>query len=309
MIVTVMLNPSVDKLYIVDKLKKGRVMRMRQVKNTAGGKGMNVSRALAIAGEQVCATGFVGGINGRLFETLIEQPCIKKCFTYVEAETRCCVNVWDENENTSTEFLEPGDMIYQKEIDCFQMDFERAVKECDCVCISGSLPKGVDARLYVWMIEHCKERQIPVVVDTSGDALVKSVEARPTMIKPNMDEISCMVGKRITTQEECVSAAQLLQKQGIGYVLVSMGEKGVIAVCDAGTFYARPPKVDIVNTVGCGDSMIAGFAWSMVRGYKMEDMLRRAVAVATASAMERGTASFKVEKMHRILSQVIVQKL
>ena len=119
MILTVTLNSSVDKLYIVDEMQPFAVTRVQQVVNTAGGKGMNVSRVAALAGERVAAMGFVGGHNGELFRSLIREPGIRPAFTQVQEETRCCVNVRDRATNHSTEFLEPGRPVSEAEAEQF----------------------------------------------------------------------------------------------------------------------------------------------------------------------------------------------
>ena len=307
MILTVTMNPSIDKLYMVEKNDLGTVMRVQQVVNTAGGKGLNVSRVASLLGEKVTATGIVGGHIGGYFESLISGfDC---AFTHAASETRTCINVWDSAAGTSTEYLEPGAPVTEKEAEQFFADFQRELRQADVVTISGSLPKGVPQDSYERLIHFCREAGKTVLLDTSGENLRRGVKALPDFVKPNTDELAQLLGHPVQGMEEAIAAAKSLHEQGIRWVAVSLGADGAVLVCDEGVFHGKPPKITPKNTVGCGDSMVAGFAVGMARSMTPQDALRLAVAVSAANALTMSTGSYNDEDFQRLLPQVEIKTI
>lgn len=306
MITTITLNIAIDKAYVVDELIKGEVMRVKTCSNTAGGKGLNVAKVIKLCKEEVAASGFVGGHNGAYVEELLGACDVKSRFVHTKGETRSCINVLAA-DGSSTEFLEPGEPVTEKDVDCFMEEFEKIVKDSDVITISGSVPAGVKTDQYARLIEKVKAAGKKVILDTSGELLKEGVKALPTMIKPNDDEIEMLLGVHASNKEEIISGAVRLHKMGIPYVVVSLGSEGAILVCKEGVYHGKPPVLDVVNTVGCGDSMTAAFAVGMARGYSVEDMLRYAVAVSAANALTIQTGSFREEDLEAILPSVEVQ--
>lgn len=309
MILTVTLNSSVDKLYVVEEIRPFAVTRVKQVVNTSGGKGMNVSRVAALAGEQVTAMGFVGGHNGELFRSLIREPGIRPAFTQVQEETRCCVNVRDQATNHSTEFLEPGRPVSEAEAGQFLQQFSQELSGADVVILSGSMPAGLPTDFYGRLVKLASEQDKPVIVDTSGAALEAVLPFGPSLIKPNGDEVCQLLGRKALEKAELAQAAQELRARGIGSVAVSLGKDGVVYACDEGVYHGITPDIPVVNTVGCGDSMVAGFAVAMARRYSVKETLRLAVAISTANALTAETGSFRQEDLERLLPQIKIQKL
>jgi tagatose 6-phosphate kinase len=309
MITTVTLNASVDKLYLVEKNIPGTVMRVREVCNTAGGKGLNVSKVAALAGESVTATGFLGGFNGRYVARMLETAGIVPRFAETGAETRSCVNIRDMSTGTHTEYLEPGAEVTERDIDGFLKLFREALPESDVVTISGSAPKGVPASFYGDLVKLARNAGKPVVVDASGAMLAEAVKAKPTLIKPNVDEIAQLLGSAPESQDEIVEAAERLHGEGIGYVAVSLGKRGSILACGEGVFKGETPDIPVVNTVGSGDSMVAGFAISIRRGCGAAEMLKLATAIATANALEIQTGHISPKNVERLLNEINVVKL
>lgn len=288
MITTVTLNVAVDKLYLVEQFETGEVTRVKECNATAGGKGLNVARVASILGEKVLATGFVGGHSGQYVEEMLQRDGIPSDFIHVDGESRTCINIIDQN-GKSTELLEPGVTVSQEDKDHFRTKFQQMICGSNVVVLSGSTPLGCSTEFYAELIQLAKENGKQVILDTSGDNLIKGIQACPTMIKPNKDEIKALLGIDINSQEDAISAAKTLHNQGIRYVVVSLGKNGAILVCDEGTFQGTPPDVEVVNTVGCGDSMVAAFAVSLVRGYAVESALQFALAVSSANAMCKQT--------------------
>ena len=309
MILTVTLNTSIDKLYLMDSIHPETVMRVKEVHNTAGGKGLNVSRVAAKLQEPVTAMGFVGGFNGQYLESLISSPLVRCAFTHVQGETRSCINCWDLSNGRSTEYLEPGQPVTQEDIDRFLTDFSARLPEADVVTISGSVPRGVPEDFYCELIRRSRAAGIPVLVDTSGSRLIASVKEKPLFIKPNEDEIAQLTGHSVSGREEAVKALTGLHRDGIPYVVLSMGEEGALLSCDRGVFHGKPPRITPRNTVGCGDSMVAGFAVGFARRLPIEETFRMALAVSAANALSLFTGDFDPADYDRLYPEVLIEKL
>ncbi len=309
MILTVTLNAAIDKRYVVESFRPNSVNRVKECRYSAGGKGLNVSRAAAIAGEEVTATGFAGGYAGAYIVEALEGQKIKSDFVSIKGESRSCINIFDEVNHTQTEFLEPGVYVTEHDIEEMLKKYMELVAGCSVVVISGSVPKGVDSSLYHGMIQIARQHKKKVILDTSGSLLEESILAKPTMIKPNLDEIRALSGKDITSTEEIIEAAVKLHQEGIEVVAVSCGAQGSVIVCDEGVYQAVVPKIEAVNTVGCGDSMIAGFAVGFSRNMTMTDTIKLASAISAANAMRMETGFFLMKDMEMLLPQMKVIKL
>ena len=309
MILTVTLNAAIDKRYVVEEVRTGEVNRVKECVYTPGGKGLNVSKPAAIYGAEVTATGFVGGHAGHYIEDALEPFGIKSAFYHMEAESRSCINIWDEKNQLQTEFLEPGFTVTEADFERFLEHFRGLAADADVVTISGSVPKGLDGTAYQRMVKLVREAGKPVILDTSGKLLEQGIEAAPTMIKPNLDEIRMLTGKDCTDPEEIIEAAKVLHGRGIRIVTVSLGGDGAVVVSDEGAYRARVPRIHAVNTVGCGDSMTAGFALGLSEGLSIKETLRKASAVSAAAAMREETGFFVKEDMERLLPQIEIIEL
>ena len=309
MILTVTLNAAIDKRYVVDGYQVGEVNRVRECAYVPGGKGLNVSKPASIYGAKVIATGFVGGHAGNYIEDALKPFGIESAFYHVEAESRSCINIWDTVNHVQTEFLEPGFTLTEEDFRGFEAKYRELVKEADVVAMSGSVPKGLDGSAYQRLVKIAKEAGKPVILDTSGRLLEMGIEACPTMIKPNIDEILMLTGKSCSDFWDIVEAAKAIHQKGVDIVAVSLGAEGSVVVCEEGIFRARVPKIDAVNTVGCGDSMIAGFAIGLSEQLPMQDILRKASAISAASAMREETGFFVKEDMEALLPKIEIESL
>lgn len=309
MILTVTLNAAIDKRYVVDGFQVGEVNRVRECAYTPGGKGLNVSKPAAIAGARVVATGFVGGHAGHYIEDSLKPFGIESAFYHLEAESRSCINIWDAVNHVQTEFLEPGFTVTEADFKGFLEKFRVLAEGAAVVAMSGSVPKGLDGSAYQRLVAICRELGKKVILDTSGALLSMGIEAKPTMIKPNLDEIRMLAGKRCDHLEDMLNAAREIHEKGVEVVAVSLGGDGSFVVSNEGSFRAKVPKIDAVNTVGCGDSMIAGFALGFSEGLSIEETLRKASAISAAAALREETGFFVKEDMERILPEVEITRL
>lgn len=309
MILTVTLNAAIDKRYVIAKFQTGEVNRVKECVYTAGGKGLNAAKAAAIAGGEVVVTGFVGGYAGRYIEAALQPFGIKHAFYHLEAESRSCINIWDEGQKVQTECLEPGFAVTESEFESFLEKFRELADSAEVVVLSGSVPRGLDAGVYQRLVKICREKGKKVLLDSSGPLLEQGIKAHPTMIKPNLDELRMLTGKPCEQVEEMLAAAKEIHERGIAIVVLSMGGDGAFMVCDQGVFKAQVPKIAAVNTVGCGDTMIAGFALGLSEGLSMAGVLRKASAISAAAALNEETGVFVKADMERILPAVQIIRL
>lgn len=308
MILTVTLNTSIDKAYVVENFKTGDVARVKQAAYTAGGKGINVARVIAVLGEEVMATGFIGGFSGGFVEHELSKKKIPHEFVRIEGETRSCVNVIDEATRVHTELLEPGPFLTSQDVERFITLYEILLQRAGVITMSGSAPRGVDIDIYKTLIEMARNHGKEVILDTSGCYLKEGIKAFPTMIKPNMSEAESILGRKISGIEDAARAVRELADSGARYAAVSMGKNGaVLAEGKSGRVcWVKPPEITPVNIVGCGDAMVAGFAVALSKGYDIETMLRLAVATSAASALVPETGGCRKGDVEEIYKKILI---
>lgn len=310
MIATVTLNASIDKAYqLACPLVDGTVMRVATCIDNAGGKGMKAARAVATCGEGVLATGFVGGNNGRLLCELLDADGIEHDFVHVAAETRCCVNVLDP-DGVSTEFLEPGRPVTEADVTAVKEKIAEVAARADVVTFNGSVPAGAGDDIYRELVAIVRAAGKPAILDTSGALLVGSLPARPSMIKPNTDEICAILGRKPESIDEIVAAArEVHETHGIEKVVVSLGGDGSVMACSEGVFRGRAPKIEVVNPVGSGDTMVGAFAVAMARGMSVEDQLAYAMSCASANCLTASTGHFDMAVADELRAQTTVERV
>lgn len=309
MITTFTLNASIDKAYYMDgSIENGTVMRVSSVINTAGGKGLNVARIVRLCREEVLAAGLVGGFNGSYLECLLDRDGIRHDFDHIEGETRSCINILDEAFG-STEYLEPGCAVTEDEEKRFLERFLQIIKDSQVITISGSVPRGMSKDIYRRMILMAKEAGKQVILDTSGELLEKGIQACPTIVKPNQDEMELLFHTKIQSMGDVLENGKKILEKGIPYVVVSLGGEGALLLGREGIFHGKPPKMKVVNTVGCGDSMVGALSVALFRNYEPEKALQFAVAVASANAMSPSTGYFDPDVYAKLVDQVKITKI
>ena len=307
MITTVTLNPAVDKTYRTEILIRGQVNRMHTTTELAGGKGINVTKVLREYHFPVTALGFLGGYTGQFIEQYAESIGTVCRFTHTQQSTRCSINVLSE-DGYVTELLEPGPVISEEELASFRQQYIQTADESELLILSGSVPRGVAEGIYAELIEIAKKAGKKVILDTSGGFLRAGAKAAPFMIKPNLKELEILVGRKISGRQEAMEAALFLRKQGIGRIMVSMGAKGLLYVSEDKVFFAKSPKIKAVNTVGCGDSVVASFAMSLLENDDDEMTLRKAVAISAANATTLESAVIPMEMVQELMDEVVVEQ-
>jgi 1-phosphofructokinase len=284
-IVTLTLNPSVDRTVEVEALVRGEVMRALGVRVDPGGKGINVSRALASHGMATRAVVTVGGAEGEHLVTLLRDTGIEVVPVPIQGAIRSNITVV-EPDGTTTKFNEPGAQLSTEELAAVFTAVKSAAASADWLVASGSLPPGPPAGVYADLIRGLAGSRTSVAVDTSGAALEAAVRAGPTLVKPNRDELAEVTGVQLLTIADVVDAAERLRELGAGAVLASLGAEGAVLVDDGGATHGRTPAVLPLSSVGAGDAMLAGF---LAAGGKGADALVEGLAWGAAAVLQPGS--------------------
>lgn len=279
-VLTVTLNPAIDWTVAVQNLAVGEVNRAKGDTLRAGGKGINVAAVLADAGVSVAATGFLGRENEAPFQHLFAQRGIGDRMIRLDGATRTGIKVVSEAEHETTDINFPGLALGAGEMAVLKRELEST--SASWVVLAGSIPPGVNADVYLSLTHQVKKRGCKVVLDASGQALQKSLDAHandlPDLIKPNLAELEEWAGTRLETPEAVCEVAQGLVKRGIEQVAVSMGSQGALLVSCQGAVWATPPRIEVGSTVGAGDALVAGLVVGSLRGLSQEETLRLATA-------------------------------
>lgn len=309
LILTVTLNPSVDVKYTLNRFLIDEVNRVEQVIKTAGGKGLNVSRVLKQLDADVGATGFLGGELGEFIRSELKKEGIYDWFVPISGKTRNCIAIIHEGQQT--EILESGPVIQDEEMDLFLSNFSKLLPQVDLVTISGSLPKGVPDDFYQRIIELCSQHEKFVLLDTNGKQLQQSLQgdAKTNLIKPNEEELANFVGKEIQSQHDLLEALADETLQDIEWIVVSLGAKGAIIKHQESIYEVQIPKVQAVNPVGSGDSVLAGFASGISRNLEGTTLMRYGIAMGVLNAMEEKTGYINPDNIDWCMEQIKVVKL
>jgi len=308
MILTVTANPAVDRVYKLDSFALGKVHRPESVTMSAGGKGINVARVAKILGFDVCAMGFVGGSAGSFIEDEVNKLGIKSNFTKVSGETRTNVNITDLS-GKSGEILDKGPVITEEERQCFETEFANAIKDCSIVVASGSLPEGLDSSFYCDIVKTAHKAGKRIICDTSAKALSDVIKERPFMVKPNNDELMQLFGTKPETDAELKKCLDELHNMGVCVPFVTLGADGAAALVDGVFLKFTPPKIKAVNTVGSGDSTVAGIAVGLDRAFSVVDSIKLGMACGAANTQFEQTGLVSRELVRVYYNKVTVETI
>ena len=308
MITTITFNPSIDRMYRVSSMNIGEVQRVVSAKATAGGKGINVTKVCKILQEEPLAMGFLGGYNGEFIKEELRKLDIKNKFTKINQETRNCLNIITDDK-VSTEFLEQGPILVDGDLEKFENDIKEVMKSTKILVASGSYCQNIPLDYYEKIGNLCRENNVKFILDTSGEALKVALKSKPYLIKPNTDEIKQLLNIDIESRDEVISAGKKLIEMGAENVCISLGKDGMIYLNAEEVYEAKVPKIEAVNTVGSGDSTIAGFSVGILRGYEIEELLKLSNACGISNALNIETGFVSLEEVEKYKDLVKVTKL
>lgn len=303
MIYTVTLNPSIDYIVRLDKVLIGSVNRMDSDDKFAGGKGINVSRVLKRLGIENTATGFIGGFTGKFITDTLEEEGISSHFVEVEQDTRINVKIKADAE---TEINGPGPEISSQKLEELEK-FLSSLTSGDTVVFAGSSPKNLGNIVYKELIGLTRKTGAQVVCDFEGQTLLDSLEFEPLLVKPNNHELGDIFGIKLESLDQIESYARQILNKGAQHVIISMASDGALLVTRDGAYFAKPIKGNVKNSVGAGDSMVAGFTGEFVRSGDVIQAFKWGVACGTATTFSDDLAT--ADYIKEIYEKVEVEKI
>ena len=285
MIYSVTLNPSLDYIAFTDTINLGKTNRTKNEYIVPGGKGINISILLSRLGLATTALGFTGGFTGEKLKDLLKSENINCDFSQINADTRINIKL---SCGEITEFNGSGATLSEDNIESLKTKI-KSLKKNDWLCLSGSVPSGVNADIYK-QLALCAPNGVQVVVDTVGKPLLETLETKPFLIKPNIDEL-CDIFECEISIDNIETYAKKLQVMGAQNVMVSCGKDGAFLLDNKGdAYFQTAPNGNAVNTVAAGDSMIAGFITKFNETQNYLDSLKFAVACGSATAFSKWLA-------------------
>ena len=289
MIYTVTFNPSIDYIVTVDDLQLGLVNRTSEELMFPGGKGINVSMVLSNLGFENTALGFLAGFTGDSVQKMLEENGVNADFIKVkEGITRINVKIRAQHES---EINGMGPAIKKEDIDALYKKLD-TLKNGDILVLAGSIPSVMPETMYSDIMAHLQDKDIKIVVDATKDLLLNVLKYKPFFVKPNNHELGEIYGVELKTREDVVPYAQKMQKEGARNVLVSMAGEGAVLVAEDGQVYMSPcPKGKVKNSVGAGDSMVAGFIAGYMETGSYKEALRKGLLTGSASAFSDNLAT------------------
>lgn len=309
MIITVTLNPAIDKTLEVDNCTIGSINRVSSIKIDAGGKGINVSKVIkSLQGESV-AFGALAGSTGEFIKNYLDAEEIKNNFVFSEGETRTNIKIVDKLKKTNTDINEAGNSILEEDINRIKEKVFNYIKKDDILVLSGSVPQGVGKNIYEMWIKDAKKLGVKTILDADGELLKQGLLSGPYLIKPNIHELERLFDVKINGIEEIIRLSKSIFHYGVNMIVVSLGSEGALFLSGEKTIYAHGLKVAVKSTVGAGDSMVAALALALDKGYSFEKAVTLSVAAATAGVMTEGTTAGKLSDILSIEKQVVFEYL
>ena len=309
MIVTVTMNPAIDKTIEIEALLPGGLNRIQKVEYDAGGKGINVSKTIHELGGSSIAVGFLGGNEGKTIESVLNEWGVHNDFIWVRGETRTNTKVY-EKSGTLTELNEPGPQISKEQQEELVKKLEGYANEETLFVLAGSIPNGVDKHIYSEIIPRVHAKGAKVLLDADGELFRNALKEKPDIIKPNRVELEEYFGFDYrVSMEELLEAARKLQAQGIETVAVSMGKSGAMMVREGYEVKCLALSVKAHSTVGAGDAMVAALAYAWENKLGNEETVRLCMAASAGAVTTIGTKPPTRALVDELLEQVVIEQI
>lgn len=307
MITTLTMNPCIDYSILVEKLIPGGTNRVISARRDGAGKGINVASVFCNLGGTACCVFPDFAQNGELVrESVVRKDILARAIP-AEGTLRTNVKVLEIPTQTYTEFNEKGHPLTEETVAALKNAVREQREQSSLIVLSGSLPKGLSADFYADFLAELQGCR--VILDTSGEALTKGIEARPFLIKPNIDEFSALTGKTYQDLSQIVADAKGYIARGITYICISLGKDGALMISAEETWYAPGLELQVKGAQGAGDSVVAGICKALEENADVETMLRYGVAAASATVEQEGTGLCDKKGFDRMLSKIKCQKL
>ena len=307
MIITVTLNPAIDKTVTISNFTAGEVNRIETLRSDVGGKGINVSKCLKELGCESTAAAFWGGEAGRSGEAQLRESGVESLPVFIEGTTRTNMKIIDPEQGTNTDINEPGPQISPEELEQLIQKLDEKLNQGDILVLAGSIPAGISPDIYKELTIRYKEKGVKVFLDADGESFAEGIKASPYLIKPNIDELSRYAGEKITDIRGILKAVKPLLQSGIEKIVVSMGAQGAVFIQKGRILIASSLNVPVLSTVGAGDSMVAALAYGEEKGLDEKKTYKLSMAMGAASVMCSGTQAPKastVESLYHMVNMI-----
>lgn len=306
MIITVTMNPAIDKTVDVDTLNIGGMNRVKSIIQDAGGKGINVSKTIHALGGETLATGFLGGDAGRMIKYSLSQLGINHDFVTIEGETRTNTKIIDKsNNNKVTELNEPGPNILSNELEELCNKLEQYASPDNIFVFSGSIPNGVSPTIYAQLIRKLNKKQARVCVDADGTLLTEAVKAKPLIVKPNNYELKKYFGIDSEISDAALlDRGRMLIKDGPQIVVISCGNQGAYFINKDLIYYSPGIDIHTHSTVGAGDAMVAALTYGLDKNMTFEESCKLSIAASAGACTTIGTKPPSKELVEMLVNEV-----
>ena len=307
LILTVTINPSVDRNIEVDRLVFEDRAYILSRSDSAGGRGMNASRVLHSFGAKTLAIVTSGGVNGPRLEKLAAKSGFPVNVVPIHNEIRVNLTITDK-QGLAIRLNERGPMITPEELTRVENVVAKRLESASWLMLCGSIPPGVSSDFYTKLIHMARERKVKTMLDTDGDALRHGIEATPTIVSPNQPEAERLLNRALITRAQFLEAAARIKAMGAEAVMLSLGGRGVVAVNENQLLEVIPPRIDVVSPLGAGDALAAAYVWAATKKKDFAERVRWAVAAGTASAMQPGLVFANIEQTKEVYKSVEVRR-
>ncbi|MGA2878706.1 MAG: hexose kinase [Bryobacteraceae bacterium] len=307
LILTVTINPSVDRNIEVDRLVFEDRAYILSRSDSAGGRGMNASRVLHSFGAKTLAIVTSGGVNGPRLEKLAAKSGFPVKTVPIHNEIRVNLTITDK-QGLAIRLNERGPKITPEELARVEKVVANRLETASWLMLCGSIPPGVSTDFYTKLIRMARERKVKTMLDTDGDALLHGIEAGPTIVSPNQPEAERLLNRALITRAQFLEAATRIKAMGPEAVMLSLGGRGVVAVNENQLLEVIPPRTDAVSPLGAGDALAAAYVWAATKKRDFAECVRWAVAAGTASAMQPGLVFASLEQTKEVHKSVEVRR-
>ena len=304
MILAVNPNTGIDRVLFVPRVAWNRTLRATQSAWGLAGKASDAAWVLGELGYHPLVLGFAAGDAGRRVQEMLQARGARTDFTWVGGTSRVNIVIVGQEDGTHTTITAEGLEVTPAHVDDLRTRYGCALDASQCVILAGKLPDGVETALDAELIGAARARGIPVVYDASGAELAAGLEAGPTLVKPNREELEALVGRALPAQADVLAAARDILARGVEVVVATLGGEGALAVMADRAYHIPPVPVEVVNPAGAGDAVLAGMAAAFAEGKPVEDGLRLGFAAAAAVLLTPATADCRRDDVMRLLPQV-----
>jgi 1-phosphofructokinase family hexose kinase len=300
------MNPAIDRTVLVDHLVFEDRGYIQSRSEAAGGRGINASRVIHSFGGKTAAILPAGGDTGRKIEKLLKSAGFPVEIVPIRSESRTNFTISDK-QGLTVKLNELGPPLDASELAELRALVEKRVPKAAWLMICGSIPPGVPPEYYRELIETAHKHKVKTLLDTDGDALLRGLEAKPTVVTPNQPEAERLLGRALLTRGQFLDAASRIHSMGAESVILSLGARGVIATDGSEMLEVLPPRIDALCPIGAGDALAAAFAWSMSKRRTFTDALRWGVAAGTATAALPGMSFAGLDQTKRMYKHIEVR--